>query len=129
LPIGTPLGVRLLVEGDGIDSETRLSNLPVLVVGESAFDMPIYTLVAEPARGPVGSTHTFSSNIFHPYEPVTLWYHTPASEDVEVTTVEANEEGIISVPFNTAGIAPGSYIMVANGNWSFIQAAGGFIVE
>lgn len=126
---GTPLGMRLNTEGSGTESGRRIGNLPQLRLGSANQDATVDSMTASPVSGPAGSTHTFTANTFHPNEPVTLWYHTASGEDVEVGTVSADAEGVVSVLFTTTGLAAGDYTMVGNGNWSQLQAVAPFTVE
>jgi hypothetical protein len=126
--IGTPLGARLIVTGDGVDAERKRSNQTLLVVGDANNQQPFYPLTTDPVVGPVGSTHSFSSTIFVPGEPVTLWYSSPTGDSVEITMVNADENGAINVEFMTQNLATGAYSMVAYGNWSTLTAVGTFEV-
>jgi uncharacterized repeat protein (TIGR01451 family) len=128
--VGTPLLGRLDVDGSGINDDRDRTNLPMVVAGSSNQHTTIFALETPDASKPAGSTFTFASGAFHPYEPVTLWYHTPDGLDIEVGTVEANAAGEISVAFTSGSrMASGGYTMAANGNWSSIQAATPFIIE
>lgn len=127
---GTPLLGRLEVAGSGIDGDRDHTNLPMVVAGSSSQDTSIFALETPDASKPAGSTYTFASGVFHPYELVTFWYHTPDGRDIEVGTVEANAAGEVAVAFTSGSrMAAGSYTMAANGNWSSIQAAAAFVVE
>jgi uncharacterized repeat protein (TIGR01451 family) len=127
--VGTPLLGRLDVDGSGVDDDRERTNLPMVVVGTTPEDATIFALETPDASKPAGSTYTFESGVFHPYEPVTFWYHTPDGLDIEVGTVEANSAGEVAVAFTSTGLPAGGYTMVANGNWSSIQAATPFVVE
>lgn len=126
--IGTPLGARLIVTGDGVDAERKRSNQTMLIVGGTDNQQPFYPLTADPVVGPAGSTHNFSSTIFVPGEPVTLWYSSPTGDSVEITMVNADENGAINVEFMTQNLTAGAYSMVAYGNWSTLTAVGTFEV-
>lgn len=126
---GTALTERLIVAGHGVNRERSISNQPLLVVGTTSTHASIYDMPATPLRGPAGSTHVFSSSVFHPYEPVTFWYRALDGTDIELDVFEADAEGMIEVAYTTTGLPPGRYTLAANGNWSMIQAAGVFVVE
>ncbi len=126
---GTALTERLIIAGHGVNRERSRSNQPLLVVGATSAHAPIYDLPATPLSGPAGSTHVFTSSVFHPYEPVTFWYRALDGTDIELDVFEADEEGRIEVAYTTTGLPPGRYTLSANGNWSMIQAAGVFVVE
>ncbi len=126
---GTALTERLIVSGHGVNRERSISNQPLLVVGATPAHAPIYDLPASPLSGPAGSTHVFTSSVFHPYEPITFWYRALDGTDIELDVFEADAEGMIEVAYTTTGLPPGRYTLSANGNWSMIQAAGVFVVE
>ncbi len=128
IPNGTPLFSRIEFDGDGVDDDRNLSNLPVVVVGDVDINLDFYNFFADPVSGPSGATHTFAAAVFMPTEPVTLWYNTPDNIDIEVGTVLADVDGIVAVAFTTGGLPPGTYAMVGNGNWSGVRVTGNFIV-
>lgn len=105
------------------------SNATILTVAGANNHRTLYSLQASPAKGPAGSTHTFASGIFVPNEPISLWYNTPDGKAIEIERVSADSEGMLSAPFTTAGLARGTYSMVAHGNWSGFRATTVFIVE
>lgn len=76
-----------------------------------------------------GDVLTFSSGVFVPFEPVTVWYSAPDGKTVAVATVTADAEGAVMVELNTRGLAKGNYTMVAQGAWSRITAATPFVVR
>jgi hypothetical protein len=127
---GLTLTERLHVRWrDDTGSSDRRSNLPILTTGASDDHRSAYQLAVSPASGPAGSTHTFSSAIFVPNEGVGLWYYKAGGEDVTVDTVYADDDGGISQEFNTKGLAPGTYVMVARGLWSQFEAVTAFEVQ
>lgn len=126
---GTALMERLIITGHGINRQRSRSNQPLLVVGATTVHASIYDLPASPLSGPAGSTHVFTSSVFHPYEPITFWYRALDGTDIELDVFEADEEGMVEVAYTTTGLPPGRYTLAANGNWSMIQAAGVFVVE
>ncbi|MBP1467655.1 VWA domain-containing protein [Candidatus Chloroploca sp. M-50] len=104
------------------------ANLPVVVSSGSSVH-GTYPMIANPASGPAGSTHTFTSAVFSPREPVTLWYNLPDGSVRSLTTVTADKDGAISINLTTTGFAAGNYSMVAYGNFSTITAAVPFSVR
>ncbi|NTU79737.1 MAG: hypothetical protein HGA45_10105 [Chloroflexales bacterium] len=101
------------------------SNLPFSV--QPGGD-PRLSLTVAPEAGPAGATHTFTSGLFVPAEPVALWYDTPRGV-VEVGRITADGEGGIRFEFVTGGLAPGRYTMVAHGVFSGLTALGAFQVD
>lgn len=100
-----------------------------------------------------GASQIFSANLFAPDEPVTFWYNTPGGSVVPVQVIrngtavsgDYNNDkdkddseyaqayvvaagGAAQLNFSTAGLAAGTYSMVARGNWSGITAVGVFQV-
>lgn len=108
---------------------TGHSNMPHIVVADADEHRDPYMLHVEPASGPAGSEHVFSSAIFVPNEPVTLWYHRPDGTVVSMPGARASGDGTIELPFATGGLGAGTYTMVAYGEWSRFTASTGFTVE
>ena len=122
---GAGLGERLTYRwSDDRAGGTGRSNLPILVVAERSQHQPLYTLSISPA-GQSGS-YVFSSGVFSPGEPVSLWYHTPGGRDIAVATTQADADGMVRVEFSSGGLPAGSYMMVAHGAWTTFSATGRF---
>jgi hypothetical protein len=118
---GAQLGQRLsyfaLDDDNGV---LRYSNTTALTAGEADRHRDIVDLMVAPEAGPVGTKFTFSSTLFAPGEPVTLWYNTPDNTVKAWKTAVANDEGVLSVVFDTARLPAGFYSMVARGNFTEI---------
>ncbi len=125
---GAALGERLVMSGHSVVEPYHRSNLPTLTVSGVDQHHGYLEMTAASGEGG-GDAYTFSSDVFAPREPVTLWYHTPDGRDVEVTRVTTDDDGGVSATFSTDGLTPGVYLMVAYGNWSDITAGGMFEVK
>lgn len=124
-PAGAALGARAsFTWRDGVNGGAGRSNLPVLVVGAADQDAPTLPLAI---TGGAGSL-TYTSAIFAPFEPVGVWYNTPDGRAVAVATLRADLNGQVSGLLSTAGLAPGSYSLVAAGEWSLLTSVGIFEV-
>lgn len=138
VPAGTHLGERIsFTWNDDADNGKGRSNDPGLVVAGSTVEQPYYPLAVLPVSGPAGTNRVFSSDIFAPKEPVTFWYNTPTGQIVELGPIDndehgiviANENGAAGLELPTAGLPPGTYSMVAYGNWTGFTAVGAFQVQ
>jgi len=108
---------------------TDHSNKPHIAVADADEHRDVYALHVAPASGPAGSEHVFSSSIFVPNEPVTLWYHRPDGTVVAMSGARASGEGMVELTFATDGLGAGAYTMVAYGEWSRFTTSTGFTVE
>jgi hypothetical protein len=121
------LGYRWLnaeVHGGGDGNSNRLP----LTAGQTTIDAPWYPLAITPGSAPPGTSLHLSSASFAPGEPVALWYNGPQGA-TEVGRRSADANGALEVVFDSAGLASGSYSMVAYGLWSEITAVGVFQIE
>jgi hypothetical protein len=100
-----------------------------LAVGPSDNNQALYPLTVDPVAGSAGSTHAFSSRLFAPREPVSLWYHTPDGRNVPVALNRADADGRVTINFATTDLAAGNYNMVAYGHWTKFTATGRFEVR
>lgn len=134
---GTSLGKRISYTwNDDADDGTGRSNLPALVVGDQSRQQPWYPLAVNRVNRAAGVAYVFSSDIFAPREPVTFWYNTPTGQVVELGPIDndangiviASEDGVATLQLSTTGLAPGTYSMVAYGNWTAFTAVGIFQV-
>lgn len=127
--IGTPLGERLDFRwADQRGGGSGRSNLPLLAAAATPDNPPTYALAVAPESGAAGSTHTFTSPIFAPAEPVALWYDTPNGKSIAAGTVTADGAGFLSATFTTTGLPPGDYVMVSHGLWTGFTATAVFRV-
>jgi hypothetical protein len=113
---------------DNVHGGAASSNLPILVVGGADDDRPTYSLSAEPGAGPVGTTFSFGSGVFVPFEPVGTWYNTPDGRVVAGPTAFAKVDGSLTAPFRDR-LAAGSYSMVFYGHWSEFTSVGPFAIQ
>lgn len=114
---------------DGGRGGRSRGNLFVIPIGQATQNSPTYAMTVEPAAGSAGATFRFASPIFVPGEPVGVWYNLPDGRVVAVNTLRANDDGELTVNFNSRGLAPGSYSMVFYGLWSEFTAAAPFVIR
>lgn len=126
----TSLSERLTYRwADGRSGGNGRSNLPILTAGGSDNNQQFYTLNVEPPTGPAGSTHRFTTGIFAPDEPITFWYNAPDGTVEPLNNLTANTDGAMNAEFSTKNLKPGTYSMVARGNWTGFTAVGMFQVQ
>ncbi|MCX7789523.1 MAG: hypothetical protein N2378_02685 [Chloroflexaceae bacterium] len=104
-------------------------NLFLIPIGPAAQTSSTYALVVEPATGSSGTAFKFRGPIFVPREPVGVWYNLPDGRVVAVNTLRANDDGVLTVNFNSRDLAPGSYSMVFYGLWSEFTAVAPFVIR
>jgi hypothetical protein len=102
------------------------SNLLDLVVGQAP--PPTVATLQPLVNADTTASRQFTSGIYAPGEPVALWYHTPGDQVVGLDRVQADTKGEIQAALPLAGLAPGSYTLVAAGVWSGLQATATVIV-
>lgn len=129
-PLGAGLGERLTVSWtDEVKGGNGLSNLPILSVAAADDQRQTYTLSAEPASGPVGSTYLFAGTIFTPKEPVGVWWNLPDGSVEAGPTFYAEDDGSLAVRFDSGNLPAGAYSMVFYGHWTEFTGVGAFTIQ
>lgn len=127
---GTSLAERLTYRwGDDRSGGKGSSNLLMVRAGSSNNNQPYYPLEVGPASGPAGTAFVFSSTLFAPNEPVSYWYNTPAGGVQGLNTLVADGDGALVGEFDSTGLAPGAYSMVARGAWTGYTLTAPFTVQ
>lgn len=130
VPDGAPVSRRTtFFFADDQDDGSGSANLPTVVAGSADENRETYPLDVSPAAGPSGSTYTFRTTIFIPKESVSLWYSAPGGQVQSLDAADADSDGAVSVALTTAKLAPGTYTMVAHGDWTGFTASGTFVVQ
>lgn len=123
VPNGTNLGARLSFRwDDAFEGDEGTSNQTATTVGSSDSNQTYYPLDLNVARAAAGVPRRFSSDIFAPDEPVTLWYNSPSAQGIGINPVRADENGNLNVAFATDDLAPGTYSFVAYGEYTKFTA-------
>lgn len=125
-------------------SSSGKSNLPMPL-------KPYYSLDVSALTTSEGMTERFGGSIFAPDEPITFWCNMPngevhalliSTQDTPVLAhelskdekkahgfveaIRADGDGAMSIDFPVAKLTPGSYSIVAYGQWTGLQAVGAF---
>lgn len=127
-------------------SDSAKSNLPIAL-------QQYYPMSVTSYDGVEGLTQRFAVNFFVPGEPVTFWCNMPGGEihgmkirtggavlDHKLSTgekkahsfvnaIRADENGIMSIDMPAQDLGPGTYSIVAYGNWSGLTAVGPFVLK
>lgn len=128
-PDGEVVGGRVIF-GSGVQTiNDHAGNLINLMVGTNDNSLPYAAFTVSPVSGPAGSTHTFSSSLFAPGEPVTFWYNTPTGAAVALKSIAAGSDGVLNVTFITTQLDKGAYSLVGRGNWTGLTVVGVFEVQ
>lgn len=108
----------------------RSSNAVPVVVGAINEASPFVWMSVDPTRGTASTTYLFFSDRFLPLEPVQASIIAPGDTILENRlNAAADERGRIWFNLSGAGLAPGTYHMVAVGHWSNLQSQVSFVVE
>ncbi|GAC1535469.1 MAG: hypothetical protein NVS2B7_04480 [Herpetosiphon sp.] len=129
-PDFTLLGRRLsYVWSDAVSSPSGVSNMTMLTVAGKENNQPLYPGVVSPMSGPAGISPTFSSGLFKPDERVSFWYHGPDGKDIALATTIADVNGNAGVVIDTSGTTPGTYLLVAYGDWTRFTVVASYVVR
>jgi hypothetical protein len=114
---------------DGAKGGEVWSNLPILIVGSADDNRSTYSLTGDPASGSVGSHFSFASPIYAPKEPVGIWWNLPDGKVEAGPTFFAEDDGSLSVDFDSGDLPVGAYSMVFYGHWTEFTATGPFTIK
>lgn len=105
------------------------SNWAPVLVGAGNAGAPWVPLWVDPLGGPAGTTHHFFSDRFIPSEGIYTWLNTPQGvRPLELRGV-ADLLGRAWLDFSSAGLAPGTYQLVAYGARSNLTGVATFVVK
>lgn len=114
---------------DGVDGGGQRSNWTPVLIGGGPSDTPYIWVRATPDRGVVGTQHTFYTDRLLPGEGVSTWLNTPQGVRALNLRGTADGNGVVSLGFNSSGLARGTYQMVLYGQRSGLTGVASFIVQ
>lgn len=126
VPLGTTWHAKATASLPGLQLDFPVaSNRVDLIVAESfAADEPQPLFISRDGSG-LRSVE-IASDKFAPFEFVSLWYHLPDGEIVELYEVIADQYGQVTTTIDLEEEAGGTYWLVAYGHCSDVTAAGSF---